>query len=382
MEDTLKNIELVWVDQPQKLQQIADELAAQDILAVDTESNSLYAYQEQVCLIQFSTRKKDILIDSLALTDLSPLAALFHSEHILKVFHAAEYDLICLARDYGFKFNALFDTMIAARTLGYSKIGLGALLDHFFGVQMNKKYQRANWGKRPIKPDMLAYARQDSHYLIPLQEHLRKELKSTGRWELALEDFERLTQNIEDTTASNGEDFWKLHGARDLSPENAAILKSLYQFRESVAKNQNRPPFKVVSHQALVEIAKTPPSSLNELVKLSSINQQIAKRYGKGLLKAVQDGKLQPPEHPPHNGHPQSDVLNRIEALREWRKLTGLRLGVPSDVILPRDVMLRIASANGLNLNQLEKYMWDVPYRFSRLGSEIINTLHQGEPSK
>ncbi len=234
-------------------------MAAEDILAVDTESNSLYVYQEQVCLIQFSTRDKDILIDTLALPDLSPLENIFATEKILKVFHAAEYDLICLFRDYGFQFDFLFDTMIAARTLGYTRIGLGALLEKYFGIQMEKKYQRANWGKRPVKPEMLAYARLDSHYLIPLQEILRKELEESGRWELALEDFRRATQGIQDTTESSEEDFWKLRGARDMSPEKAAILKSLYQFRETQAEAQNRPPFKVISNQALVDIALPAP---------------------------------------------------------------------------------------------------------------------------
>ena len=142
---------------------------------MDTESNSLYAYQEQVCLIQFSTRDKDYLIDTLALEDLSILGPIFHSDKILKVFHAAEYDLICLFRDYGFRFDYLFDTMVAARILGLPQIGYGPLLDQYFDIKMNKKYQRANWGKRPLNPEMLEYARQDSHYLIALQELLRAE---------------------------------------------------------------------------------------------------------------------------------------------------------------------------------------------------------------
>ena len=180
MSNSIKNTELVWVDQPQQLRQAAEVLAKQDILAVDTESNSLYAYQEQVCLVQFSTRHTDYLIDALVLPGLSPLAEIFTSDRILKVFHAAEYDLICLFRDYGFRFNYLFDTMIAARILGYQKIGLGSLLEKYFGIQMNKKFQRANWGKRPLKTEMLEYARLDSHFLIPLQDHLRAELVAAG----------------------------------------------------------------------------------------------------------------------------------------------------------------------------------------------------------
>jgi len=369
---SLKNTELVWVDQPQKLRDVINELASQDVLSVDTESNSLYAYQEQVCLIQFSTKEKDILIDALVLPDLSELASIFRSKQIIKVFHAAEYDLICLLRDYGFQFNNLFDTMIAARTLGYKKIGLSALLKRFFDVQIDKKYQRANWGKRPLKPEMLEYARLDSHFLIPLQEKLRKELETAGLWELALEDFRRLPQNIEDTTENHTKDFWRLRGARDLTPEKAAVLKSLYQFRETQAEAQDRPPFKIISHQALVEIAEACPTKQKELSKLSSLSDRLAKRYGSKILHAVKQGKKSHPEHPPHHKRPADDVLERIDALREWRKNTGRDLGVPSDVVLPRDVLNRIAWAAPHTLEELEKQMQDVSHRFNRFGNEIL----------
>jgi ribonuclease D len=375
MPNSLKNTELVWVDQPQKLRQVAQELAAQDILAVDTESNSLYAYREQVCLIQFSTHGKDYLVDALALPDLSPLGEIFSTDRILKVFHAAEYDLICLFRDYGFRFDYLFDTMIAARILGYQKIGLGSLLEKYFSIQMDKKYQRANWGKRPLKADMLHYARLDSHYLIPLQDHLRAELVEAGLWELALEDFRRLTQGIEDTTESSEDDFWKLHGARDLNPEKATVLKSLYQFRESIAEAQNRPSFKVISHQALVELAETCPQQYQDLLKLSALHASQAKRYGRGLLGAIKEGKQATPVYPPNHTRPHNAILDRMDALQEWRKHTGQNLGVPSDVVLPRDVLTRIAWAAPKDLGALEAQMWDVPYRFNRFGEQIFSII-------
>lgn len=379
MLEILKQTELVWVDHPQKLREVTEELSAQDIIAVDTESNSLYAYQEQVCLIQFSTREKDILVDTLALPDLSVLGPVFQSDKIMKVFHAAEYDLICLFRDYGFQFKFLFDTMIAARTLGYQKIGLGYLLEKYFKVQMDKKYQRANWGRRPLKPEMLEYARLDSHYLIPLAEILQKELRESDRWLLAMEDFKRLTQNIEDTTESNEDDFWKLRGARDLNSRQAAILKSVYQFRESQAEKQNRPSFKIVSHQALVDIASKGPESPEALANLPSLNHRLVERYKRGLIKAVHEGKKAPPETPPHNNRLGEAILNRMDALREWRKLAGHDMGVPSDVILPKDVLNRIAWENPNNKQELQKAIADAPYRYQRFGDEIMKTLKQGE---
>ena len=112
------------------------DLSAQSRIAVDTESNSLHAYREQVCLIQFSTPEKDYVVDPLALEDLSPLAPIFSNPKIEKIFHAAEYDLICLRRDFGFKFANLFDTMHAARVLGYPFVGL----DNFW-----PKNSRSKW---------------------------------------------------------------------------------------------------------------------------------------------------------------------------------------------------------------------------------------------
>lgn len=372
---SLQNTELVWVYQQNTLRDIAQEIAQSDILAVDTESNSLYAYQEQVCLVQFSTRDKDYLIDTLALEDLSVLGPIFNSDKILKVFHAAEYDLICLFRDYGFRFDYLFDTMVAARILGLQQVGYGPLLEKFFDIKMNKKYQRANWGKRPLNPEMLQYARQDSHYLVALQELLRAELQKADLWELALEDFRRLTQGIEDTTESSEEDFWKLRGARDLSPEKAAVLKALYQFREEQAASQNRPPFKVISNQALVEIAQISPKHKEELYILRNLSERLADRYSNKIMRAINEGKQAPPEYPPVHKRPKNSVLKRIDALREWRKVTGVELGVGSDVILPRDVLNRIAWAAPDCANTLQEQMQDVPYRFARFGQDILTSI-------
>ncbi len=150
------------------------ELARQAVIAVDTESNSLHAYRERVCLIQFSTVERDIVLDPLALDDLSPLAGIFANPDIEKVFHAAEYDLICLRRDYGFSFSRIFDTMHAGRILGSRLAGLDRLLEDKFGVKISKHFQKADWGVRPLSRELLLYAAVDTHYLIPLRDLLEE----------------------------------------------------------------------------------------------------------------------------------------------------------------------------------------------------------------
>ena len=174
------------------LARMVERLSREPRVAVDTESNSLYAYREQVCLIQFSVPGADYLVDPLAVENLTRLGPLFADGGMEKVFHAAEYDVVCLKRDFNFEFNNLFDTMVAARILGREEVGLGALLEHEFGVKLDKRFQRANWGERPLKGELLAYARLDTHYLLELRDRLYPKLMERGLWALAEEDFRRM----------------------------------------------------------------------------------------------------------------------------------------------------------------------------------------------
>src|SRR6266540_3529345 len=184
----------VLVADQESLGQLVRALASCPIVAVDTESNSLHAYRERVCLIQFSIPDADYIVDPIRLTELGGLAPFFANPAQQKVFHAAEYDLVCLRRDYRFEFANIFDTMSAARTLGWPQVGLAGILALHFGVTMNKKYQRADWKRRPLTPEQLDYARLDTHYLAALREKQLQALTAAGCWPEAHEEFERLAR--------------------------------------------------------------------------------------------------------------------------------------------------------------------------------------------
>src|SRR5690349_10118960 len=166
----------IWVNSKNLLQEMVDDLAAHPRVAVDTESNSLHAFREQVCLLQFSTPTTDYIVDPLELADLEPLRPIFSSSKIEKIFHAAEYDLICLKRDFGFKFANIFDTMQAARIIGYPAVGLDRLLGDKFGIKVDKRHQKADWAARPLTEEQIHYARLDTHYLFDLRDVMEKEL--------------------------------------------------------------------------------------------------------------------------------------------------------------------------------------------------------------
>jgi ribonuclease D len=363
------------VTHSKELQRLAENLSQEEILAVDTESNSLYAYQEQVCLIQFSTPQTDYLVDPLALEDLSPLGKIFANPQIEKIFHAAEYDIITLKRDFGFHFDNLFDTMLAARILGWGEIGLGPILQKEFGIHLNKRYQRANWGTRPLSADMMAYARLDTHYLIPLRQRLFTELKAKDRWALAAEDFQRLQYINGREPGNNGEACWRIKGAYDLNPQQAAVLKELCEYRDQVARSINRPLFKVISDNTLFAITVDCPMDMKTLSELPGMSRKQIRRHGDALLQAVQRGLQSEPVNPPRHPRPNEKYLARVEALRSWRKMVAHEMGVKSDVILPRDLLNELASQNPHREKELADVLEQVPWRMENFGDEILSVL-------
>ena len=358
------------------------DLSRRRVLAVDTESNSLYVYREQVCLVQFSTGTEDYLVDPLAIRDLSPLRGIFSDDGIVKVFHAAEYDLICLKRDYGFEFRSIFDTMIAARTLGRSRLSLANLLEDEFGIRLDKRYQRANWGKRPLSPEMLAYARQDTHYLIPLRERMTSALEKQERLPLAEEDFRRMCQVCPPQAPNhNGDLPPRLGGIKDLTRQQEAVLWELFRYREKTAQEANLPPFRIYTNQALINLAVACPEDEKELAAVRDISPRQARRHAGGLIRAVRRGMQgeAPKKSHDHKPRPDERHMARLEALRQWRKNAGRQLGVESDVVMPREVMEAIAERNPSNLEQLQEAMQSIPWRFQRFGREIMEVLNPKE---
>lgn len=357
------------------LQQLVSALAREPILAVDTESNSLYAYREQVCLIQFSTPQDDFLVDPLSLPDLSPLAPLFANPAIEKVFHAAEYDILCLKRDFSFQFVNIFDTMTAARILGRKEVGLGSLLEAEFGVLLDKHYQRANWGQRPLTDEMLDYARGDTHSLIPLRNRLRAELEESQRWTIAAEDFVRLASINGRSPENDPASCWQIGGVSELTPQQTAVLQELCRYRDHAARAANRPLFKVIGPKTLLEIARHCPGSMHELAYIPGMSQGQLRRHGRSLLQAVNRGLEAEPLYPSRIPRPDERYVARLEALRQWRKKTAALLSVESDVVLPRELMYEIAARNPQDEAGLSAIMSAAPQRFEQFGDQILQAL-------
>ncbi len=362
------------------LHDVVSQLSQHPTIAVDTESNSLHAYKERICLIQFSTREEDFIVDPIAIGNLAILQPVFANKRIEKVFHAAEYDLICLWRDFGWKVNGIFDTMVAARALGWERVGLAAILSKHYSVPVNKKFQRADWAKRPLTDNQLFYAQLDTHYLLRLRDYLAFNLRKRRQWSEVHEEFERISKASIRKVRNKSEcklenDFWKISGARKLSGKNSAVLCELYKYRDKIASMRDLPTFRIIGDATLLDMAKHCPRNAKELSTIKGMTAGQIGRYQKGVLTAINRGIVS--KHPSRPKLSRTDPLItlRYESLREWRKICARRRGVASDVIIARDVLWDLAVQNPTNHKELELIDDLGPWRRKKYGKEILRVL-------
>jgi ribonuclease D len=364
----------VWVDKPHLYKQMLADLVTQSRVAVDTESNSLHAYREQVCLVQFSTRKTDYVVDPLALDDLGSLGPIFDNPKIEKIFHAAEYDLICLRRDFGFEFSNLFDTMHAARVLGYPYVGLDNLLGEKFQFEMDKRHQKADWAVRPLTRAQLDYARLDTHFLFDLRNVLEAELKEKDRLQIAREDFVRACHIDLPEERVNGTSWRRFSLRKDVTPRELTVLSELCISRDRIAERMNRPVFKVISDALLLDIARNLPEKDVDLAGLGLSPKQI-RLWGSEILEAIKRGAVAPLVEREPFRRPNDAMLKRLQKLKSWRKKVAEELKVESDIVLPKAYLNRLAEHPPKGLTDLETIMNESPTRFIKYGEQIYRLI-------
>lgn len=364
------------VDTPAAFEGMLAALADEPALALDTESNSLYRYFYRVCLLQISTRQTDYLVDTVRLTDISGLQPLLADARIEKVFHAAENDIMLLKRDHGFHFANVFDTMVAARILGWSRVGLAGALKEHFGIELDKREQLTDWGRRPLTAAQLSYARMDTRFLLPLRDLLARELEARKRWREAQEAFAALPAVAFVEKPFDPDGFWRMKRARDLRADELAVLRELYLWRDEQARAADRPPFKIVGDDALVQLSQLQPRRLPDL----PLSPRQVQQYGKAILAAIARGRAAAPPQPParpHNGNgrPDPEVIGRFDRLRAWRAARAAARGVEPDVVLTNDTLMAIARAAPADLAALAALNVLGDWKREEYGPELLRAI-------
>jgi ribonuclease D len=318
-------------------------------LAVDTEGASFHRFVDRVYLLQLSTRDHTTILDPLQLSPqmLAPVGALLENPAVEIVFHDADYDLRLMQRDYGWHVRTIFDTRIAAQLLGLKAFGLAALLERYFDVKLDKKHQRADWSMRPLPDDMLAYASQDTMYLLDLRDRMKAELSNKGRLEWAREEFARLEGTRWDEEDTDNA-FLRVKGARDLTRRELAVLREVVAWRDSAAREMDRATFRVIGNEQLLEIARGHPRSADELARIRGVSRSIVDKRAGALIAAVKRGLDVPdaelprfPKSPRWDRDSQFDA--RVTLLKNERDATAQKLDLDPGVLASRERLEAVA---------------------------------------
>jgi ribonuclease D len=385
-----------------QLRELISQIEPRDRVAIDTEADSLHCYREKLCLLQVSLPGGDYIVDPLAdiagpasgrqphqsqeharssdakrrgwaiqpvqqtgcppgvqRIDLAPLRDALQTKEI--VLHGADFDLRLLRRSLDLTARRIFDTMIAARLLGIREFSLAALVERFFDVKLAKGSQKANWARRPLLPRMLEYATNDTHYLLALAERLETDLQERDRLEWLRQTCQRAIEQAAVSRVRDEDDTWRIRGSGSLKGRAAAVLRALWQWRESEAAAVDRPPFHILQNHELLESAES--FALGSVPDYRHFSPRRRRAFCDTAQSALQlpEGEWPVPRRR-FGTRPSAEVTRRSEELRVRRDRVARELELEPTFIAPRATLEAIAADHACALNLL------VPWQQAALG--------------
>jgi len=367
------------VDTAAGLEKAAGALEKEKVIAVDLEADSMYHFKEKVCLIQLATEKTSVVVDPLQVKNFSPLSPLFSNPDIKKIFHGADYDVRSLYRDFKIKINNLFDTELACRFLGIKETGLKAVLKMFFEINIEKKYQKKDWSKRPLPEEMVEYASKDVIYLLPLAKILIDKLEEIDRLSWVLEECNVLSK-VRPVLPDEAPLFLKFKGAGRLKSKSLAVLEALLQYRKSVAEKKDKPLFKIIGNDSIMKIATARPVMLRSLKGGKALSGRQISMYGNDLIQVVA-GALKIterglPVYPRKTVSPMSsEVLERIKILKSWRDSKARALDMDSGMLCNNALITAIAVKDPEDKKSMGTIKEMKNWQKTAFGREIITVL-------
>ncbi len=331
-----------WIDEPGAIGDLAGRCRTAGVFAMDTEADSMHSYFHKVCLVQVSVEGEHMVIDPLAVEPgaLTPLWDVCGDPEIAVLMHGADYDIRVLDRDYEAEIHGLQDTQIMAMLLGEKKTGLAALLESFFGIGLDKRYQRADWGRRPLTESMVTYAAADTAHLEVLVGLLRGRLEVLGRWEWAKEDFRRLEGVRHQTVERDPRAFERVKGVNALRGAARDRAFTLVEWREAQAQARDLPPFKILGNQPLLQMAQSVPEGPKAMGKVPGIGPRFVGRYGKAVAELLGEPQEAPEWQRPQRRPPGNPATKkRMAQLIKARDAIAEGLEIDGAVLCPRATM-------------------------------------------
>ena len=368
------------------LSELLKRIKAADRVGIDIEADSLHSYREKLCLLQISVPtvagivdarsdlgttshsrahqsrlQQDVIVDPLADLDLEPLRRALESREI--VLHGSDYDLRMLRRGLNFVAHKIFDTLIAARLLGIREFSLAALVKRYFGLELPKGSQKADWAKRPLPARMAEYAINDARYLLPLAEKLEAELDSYQRGDWLRQSCQRAIEQAAMARVRKNDESWRVGGSGSLKGLAAAVLRALWQWREREAEMADRPPFHILQNEKLLHAAISFASGDLPDYKHFSPRRRQAFREAARIGLATPESEW-PILRRRFGTRPTTETVRCTEELRRRRDKSADKLGLDPSFIAPRGTLEAVAADGTRAISLL------VPWQRELLGIE------------
>lgn len=371
---------MIFIESQDELDRLVTSLRSSDWIAIDTEADSLHSYFDKVCLVQITTAAGDWIVDPLAGADVASLAPPLEDPAIEKYLHGADYDIRILDRDFGIRMRNITDTMVLAQLTGEPAIGLAALLSKYFQVELDKKYQRADWSRRPLTPEMAEYAMEDTRHLRELVLILRERISELDREKWVEEEMQRL-EEIRHEPTDGAEPLWRrIKGAGKLDRRGLAILDNLTQWRDGEARRRDVPPFKVMSNDMLKTIAEVKPRSSNYLLEKTKVPERLARRYRKPILQSVHEALDRNEDDLPEwtrrdPWKPDRVTEKKVKKLKTVRDAIAKQLEIEPGILLPRHALESIVRAEARTMDEIREIASIRDWQADLLGKDLIEQL-------
>jgi len=369
-----------WIDKPDEIGNLADRCRTAGVFAMDTEADSLHSYFHKVCLVQVSVAGEHVVIDPLAIEAgaLAPLWDVCGDPEISILMHGSDYDIRVLDRDYQAEIHGLQDTQIMAMLLGEKKTGLASLLESNFDIVLDKRHQRADWGRRPLTESMVAYAAADTAHLEALTSILRDRLEGLGRWQWAREDFMRLEGVRHQQVEPDPRAFERVKGVNVLRGEARDRAFSLFEWRDAQAQARDLPPFKILGNQALVHMAQVVPEGPKAMAEVPGLGLRFVQRSGQAVVELLNSPRTAPEWQRPQRRAPGDPSLKkRINRLIEARDAIAGELKIDGAVLCPRATVVAVAENGQVEGVQALEAAGMGGWRLELLGDAFVEVLKE-----
>lgn len=318
---------------------------------LDLEADSLHRHREKLCLIQYADADGVTIIDPLAIEDMTLFSLWLQDADVW--MHGADYDMNLLQGAFGVLPHMILDTQIAARLVGFRQFGLAALVEHFYGVVLSKKNQKADWGRRPIPPAMQEYAQGDVKYMLEMADKLVAELNRLGRYDWFLQSCVHNLQHGYERFNAASQDPWRIKGCGKFTPRGLAALRELWTWRDREAAEMDRPSFMVCSNNDLLRWSLA-LQEFRTVSPLHSFHNHRAARFRKVIdhfqLMDEEDYPIQPPRER-HEQDPHFD--SRLTHWSAIRDALAQELNLENSLIASRSQLESIANHEATGLARL-----------------------------